>query len=138
MSRRSKSVCRERYAGVPDDFEIRMVGRDLELEGITRNQRLRKLEGKELPVAELLTEVAKQMNPLGNRVELSEDRQKVVWTVGVDPRDPDRRKLILITTRRAAEQRGYRLPAVFLPKDQRGEALKISAARLQRKPRRQP
>lgn len=111
---------RKSLPGVPEDFAIVIVGADLQMEGITKNQRIRNIDAKRATVAEVLTEIAIKMNPITTVRDPSEPNQKVVWTVAPNLRDLDKkRRVVLITTRSAAKKKGYRLPAAFLPEAER-------------------
>lgn len=83
-------------------FEI--VGRDLQLEGITRNQML-SLDVHDKPAEEALIELLRQANPDPLATGPADPRQKLVYVL--------REETLVITTRAAAERRGERLPAVF-------------------------
>ena len=89
---------------------ITIEGRDLQLEGITRNQML-KLDVKQRPAAEVLVEVLRRANPDTEATGPTDLRQKLVYVV--QPNEQPER--IVITTRAAAERRGEPLPEVFTP-----------------------
>jgi hypothetical protein len=111
---------RKSLPGAPEDFAIVLVGMDLQMEGITKNQQIRNIDAKRATVAEVLTEIATKMNPRTTVRDPTERNQMVVWTIGPNPRYLDKkRKVILITTRSAAKKKGYRLPAAFLPEAER-------------------
>jgi hypothetical protein len=80
--------------GVP----IEIVGADLQLEGITKNQSF-KLNEIDKPAAEILRKIMLLANPDG----------KLVYVV--KPRPPRGEEAIFITTRSAAQRRGEKLPA---------------------------
>lgn len=82
---------------------IEIVGADLQLEGITKNQSLNNLDLRDLPAREVLDRVLKLANPEG----------KLVYVIGSDGGKGD---VIRITTRAAAAKRGDRLPAEFIEK----------------------
>lgn len=71
---------------------IEIVGRDLQLEGITKNQSFG-LEARDVSAAEILKKILRQASPDG----------KLVYVVGVGPRGA---ATIFVTTRAAAELRG--------------------------------
>lgn len=96
------------------DFGITILGDDLKLEGITRNQQIRDFNQQGKTVAEILTALVMKANPVTTVQSPSEDDQKLVWVVGQDPDNPSR-KIVLITTRSAAEAKNYTLPAPFRP-----------------------
>jgi serine/threonine protein kinase len=82
--------------------EVVILGPDLQLEGITKNQSFG-LDERERPAGEILHKVLKLANPSG----------KLVYVI----KPPDRgREAIFITTRSAATKRGDPLPKEFEPK----------------------
>lgn len=83
---------------------VQIVGRDLQLEGITRNQMLG-LDVTEKPAGEALVEMLRRANPDKLATGPTDERQKLVYVVREDS--------IVITTRAAAEKRGESLPAAF-------------------------
>lgn len=89
-----------RDAGIP----IQIDGRDLQLEGITKNQSLA-IEARDRPVEEVLVELLRKANPDPDATGPSDPRQKLVYVIQGDT--------IQVTTRSAAAQRGEQLPAVF-------------------------
>jgi hypothetical protein len=92
--------------GVP----IEIAGRDLQLEGITRNQSLG-LDLRDRPAAEVLLVVLERANPDRTASGPRDVKQKLVYVV----REPigQRPGAIVVTTRAAAGRRGDKLPAVF-------------------------
>lgn len=83
---------------------IEILGRDLQLEGITRNQMLA-LDLEQTPADEALVEVLRRANPDPLAEGPSDPRQKLVYV--------ERDGSIAVTTRAAAAKRGDTLPAVF-------------------------
>ena len=83
-------------------LEIR--GRDLQLEGITRNQMLA-LDVTDVPAEAALVEVLRRANPDKEATGPADPRQKLVYVVGEGG--------VTITTRAAADSRGDRLPTIF-------------------------
>lgn len=77
--------------------EIEILGGDLQLEGITKNQTFG-LDEKNEPAREILRKIMSQANPDG----------KLVYVV--KPRAPGAEEMLFITTRKAAEKRGDKLP----------------------------
>ena len=51
-------------------------------------------------------------NPVTTVQASSEPDQKLIWVIAANPDDPNH-EAVLITTRRAAQQKGYALPRVF-------------------------
>ncbi len=77
-------------------FEVRILGRDLELEGITKNQSFG-LDERNKPAGEVLRTILKKANPDG----------KLIYVI---KKEGDR-EVLIITTRKAAQQRGDPIPA---------------------------
>lgn len=124
--RLSIDVSNESFQSVADDlakrvqkrapqFEIKVLAKDLQLEGITRNQAIRNLRLEDATVAEILTALVVKGNPLPAGQATTDANQKLVWVVGADPENRERR-VVLITTRAAAKARGAELPAPFVKK----------------------
>ena len=88
--------------GVP----LKIAGRDLQLEGITKNQSFG-LDLRDRPAAEILLAVLLKANPDRTASGPTDVKQKLVYVV----RDAE----IVVTTRSAARRRGEKLPAVFEP-----------------------
>jgi hypothetical protein len=102
--------------GAPFEFEIKIIGPDLEKDGITRNQTVRDFDQKDKPVSDILTALVMKANPITTVKDPSEADQKLIWVIAADP-DNAARKIILITTRAAAAANKYTLPAPFVPKN---------------------
>lgn len=94
--------------GVP----IQIAGRDLQLEGITKNQSLA-IELRDRPAAEILLEVILRANPDRTASGPTDTKQKLVYVIR-QPSD-SQPGAIVVTTRSAAARRGEKLPAVFEP-----------------------
>ncbi len=88
--------------GVP----LVIAGRDLQLEGITKNQSFG-IELRDQPAAEILLAVLLRANPDRTASGPSDVKQKLVYVV--------RETEVVVTTRAAAAGRGEKLPAVFEP-----------------------
>jgi eukaryotic-like serine/threonine-protein kinase len=101
--------------GAPFDFDIKLIGKDLEAGSITRNQSVRDFKEENKTVAEILTALCRKANPITTVKDPSEADQKLIWVVGSDP-DNAGKSIILITTRAAAAANKYTLPAPFVPK----------------------
>lgn len=106
-----ESSVKELLQGAPFDFSIRIIGKDLELDGITRNGQVRDFKQMDKTVAEVLTAMMMKVNPITTVKEPSEADQKLIWVIGPDPDDNKTR--ILITTRNGAAKRNLTLPDVF-------------------------
>ncbi len=98
--------------GATVDFHIKIIGDDLKLDGITRNQSIRDFKQEGKTVAEVLTALVRKANPVTTVKDPSEVDQKLLWVVGPDP-DDAKKSIILITTRQMAEKKKYTLPDVF-------------------------
>lgn len=83
---------------------ITIEGRDLQLEGITRNQMLG-IDLRGVPAEDALVEVLRRASGDALATGPADPRQRLVYVV-----DGDR---VRVTTRAAAERRGDELPAVF-------------------------
>jgi serine/threonine protein kinase len=101
--------------GAPFEFAIKILGDDLKLEGITRNQSIRDFNQDNQTVADILTALVRKANPVTTVKDPSETDQKLVWLIGPDPDNPGK-KIILITTRTAANTKKFTLPAPFVAK----------------------
>jgi hypothetical protein len=101
--------------GSPVQFAIKILGSDLEKEGITRNQTIRDFKQENQTVADILTALVRKANPITTVQDPSELDQKLIWVIGPDPDQPAT-KIVLITTRAAAAERNYVLPPPFVPK----------------------
>jgi hypothetical protein len=96
-------------------FAIKILGNDLRMDGITKNQRIQDLNQENVPVAEILTAILKQGNPI-RVMDPADPEWRLVWVIGADPVDAQR-QIVLITTRSAAKKRGDKLPEVFQEKE---------------------
>jgi hypothetical protein len=95
-------------------FRIQVIGEDLREAGVTRNQQIRDFRREQQTIAELLTGLVMQANPISTVEHPSDLDQKLVWVAAPDPAAPDER-IVLVTTRQAAQREGWPLPAVFQP-----------------------
>jgi hypothetical protein len=109
------SDIREAYPALPFPFDIQILGTDLQLNGITRNQQISGFTAKNETISEILTSIVMRANPITTVSAPSELEQKLIWVVGPDPSDAEK-QILLITTRDAARREGYKLPAAFQPK----------------------
>jgi eukaryotic-like serine/threonine-protein kinase len=101
--------------GAPFEFAIKIIGDDLKLDGITRNQSIRDFKQENQTVADILTALVRKANPVTTVKDPSETDQKLVWLIGPDPDNPAR-QAVLITTRNAAKAKNYTLPPIFVAK----------------------
>ena len=102
------------FPNLPFPFEIRLMGSDLGAEGITQNQRPSDIVMPDNTLSEILTEVCFKANPDKNATGPRDLLCKLLWVSENDPNNPDR-KIIMITTRKAASANGYELPEAFRP-----------------------
>jgi hypothetical protein len=80
-------------------IKIEILGSDLQIDGITKNQAIRDLDEKDKPAGEILRNIMLKANPDG----------KLVYVV--KPKQQGGDEVLLITTRAAATKRGDTLPA---------------------------
>ena len=78
-------------------MKVEILGGDLQLEGITKNQSFG-LDERNRPAGEILRKIMLQANPDGKLVYI------------VKPRVPGGEEMLFITTRKAVEKRGDKLP----------------------------
>lgn len=102
------------FVGLPFPFKVTIMGTHLQLEGITKNQRINDFEMKDAKLSDILTSMVSKANPITTVKDPSETDQKLIWVVAPDPDNPSN-KIILITTRKSADG-NYTLPEVFRPK----------------------
>ncbi len=105
---------REVYPTLPFPFDIQISGKDLQLNGITRNQEISSFDAANIPLSDVLTALVRRANPVTTVTQASDPDQKLVWVVGPDPADP-KKQILLITTREAVAREGFKLPGSFLP-----------------------
>ncbi len=87
--------------------EIEIAGRDLQLEGITKNQSFG-IDQRDKPAGEILLAVLQLANPDRTATGPADVKQKLVYVLCGES------GAIVVTTRAAAAERGDRLPKVFL------------------------
>ena len=112
LIRNLEQEIRDDFGGLPFELEIRLLGSDLAKQGITQNQRPSDIEMVGQPLSKILTEIMVKANPDKNISGPSDPNCKMVWVLESDPNDFDR-KIIMITTRSAAQEKGYALPEDF-------------------------
>ncbi len=95
------------------DFTIKIVGPDLQNDGITRNQSIRDFKQENQTVADILTALVLKANPIPGK-SAADKEQKLIWVVGPDP--DTGQPAVLITTRAAAAAKQYKLPEPFVMK----------------------
>ncbi|MCA9148949.1 MAG: protein kinase [Planctomycetales bacterium] len=96
----------------PNSPQITIVGADLQLDGITRNQQIRNLDLRARPLRELLTALVSRANPI-QVDDAKSAAQKLIWVVSQEGAQGGG-LVVLITTRTAARQKGYAVPAEFV------------------------
>lgn len=101
----------EKFSDLPFYFDIKIIGPDLQGNGITRNKEVRNFDASGT-VAEVLTQLCVKVNPVTTVKKASEKDQKLVWVVGPDP-DNEAKTALLITTRDASAAKNYTLPKAF-------------------------
>jgi serine/threonine protein kinase len=106
---------RDTLSSLPFEFNIKIIGPELKLEGITRNQAVRDFKATDKPLSEILTGMVSKANPDPSVKDPSQPAQKLVWVIADDP-DKAGNRIILITTRKDAEEEKYPLPKPFQPK----------------------
>lgn len=92
--------------------EIVILGGDLQLEGITKNQSFG-LDEQDRPASEILIAILRLANPDKTTTSPADPKQKLVYVIGTKPGTSDD-PVIFVTTRAQAEKRGDKIPAVFL------------------------
>lgn len=93
------------------EFAIKVLGDDLQLDGITRNQTVRDFN-KAGTLAEILTEIVVTAN---SKKTPEDPDQKLIWVVAADPDNPAK-QMVFITTKAQAAKKKYNVPAVFVKK----------------------
>ncbi|MCC9604831.1 protein kinase [Blastopirellula sp. JC732] len=92
---------------------VKLLGGDLQLDGITQNQQIRQFNMMDQPAEEVLIALLMKANPVTTVTAPNEADQKLVYVIAPDPENPDGDKVILITTRAQAAKKKYELPAPF-------------------------
>lgn len=95
-------------------LKIVLIGSDLQLEGITQNQQIRKFEHADSTLRTVLDDLVRRANPDQTATELYQDAQKLLWVVAPDP-DDGSKQAIVITVRSQAAKKGWELPPEFVP-----------------------
>ena len=106
----------DEFRNLPFRFSIRMLGSDLEQKGITKNQRPGELNLRQMPLGDILTAIMVGANPDKDISGPADPNCQLIWVIAEDPESPGD-QAILITTRAAAEERAYELPAAFKSKE---------------------
>jgi serine/threonine protein kinase len=103
---------RDEFPDLPFSFRIRLMGSDLQLAGITQNQRPGELRIQQKTLGNILTDIMTSANPAKDISGPEDPRCQLVWVIADDPEQPGE-KSVLITTRNAAAEKGYALPPAF-------------------------
>ncbi len=90
---------------------VRIIGADLEKNGITQNQQIRNFQRDEQPLRKVLTDLVLGANPDKTATGPSDAKQSLVWVVHPKGKPPEETE-ILVTTRDAAKDK-YELPNEF-------------------------
>ncbi|MDV6031165.1 MAG: hypothetical protein F9B45_13885 [Phycisphaera sp. RhM] len=91
--------------------DVRIIGADLEKNGITQNQQIRNFQREDEPLRKVLTDLVLGANPDKTATGPSDAKQSLVWVVHPKGKPPEETE-ILITTRDAANGK-YELPNEF-------------------------
>ena len=83
---------------------------DLQVEGITKNQSF-SIDVSNRPATEILVEILRLANPDKSATGADDPRQKLVYFMEADETGNE---VVIVTTRKAAMERGVQLPAEFL------------------------
>lgn len=100
---------------VSSQIEIKIDGPALQADGITRNQQIRSFRRNDATLGEILTGLVMKANPVTTVQSPSETEQKLVWVRLTEP-SAGAERIILITTRTVATEKGYSLPNEFREK----------------------
>ena len=90
---------------------IRIIGGDLQLMGITQNQQVRNFKQANVPLRQVLTELLRLANPDKTATGPKDAKQALIWVVEDDVTKPGTKE-ILITTRNSAKDK-YEVPPEF-------------------------
>jgi len=87
---------------------IRIIGGDLQLMGITQNQQVRNFKQENVPLRQVLTQLLRLANPDKTATGPKDEKQSLIWVV----EDDGGKKEILVTTRNSAKDK-YEVPPEF-------------------------
>lgn len=91
--------------------DIVLMGGDLQLDGITKNQSFT-LNEQNKPAGDILVAILRLANPDKTAIGPADPKQKLVYVIGKHPQTGQ--PAILVTTRAQVAKRGDNLPAVFV------------------------
>ena len=90
---------------------IRIIGGDLQLMGITQNQQVRNFTQTNTPLRQVLTELLRLANPDKTATGPDDEKQALIWVVTDDAKKPGTKEII-VTTRNSAQGK-YEVPPEF-------------------------
>jgi eukaryotic-like serine/threonine-protein kinase len=93
-------------------FGIKIIGPDLEKDGVTRNMSITNFKQENAPIGDILTALVMKTTTAKGPTDPG---LKLIWVVADDPEAPGK-QVVLLTTRAAAAAKGYKVPDVFLEK----------------------
>ena len=100
----------DQLKGGPLRFGIKILGPDLEKDGITRNMSVTNFKQENATISDILTALVLKTSTAKGPAD---PEQKLIWVVADDPESPDK-QTVLITTRAAAAAKKYQVPDVFV------------------------
>jgi hypothetical protein len=102
----------DQLKGGPLQFNIKLMGEDLEKDGVTRNMTITGFRQENATIADILTALLLKTSTAKGPTDPD---LKPIWVIADDPDSPGK-QTVLITTRAAAAAKGYQVPAVFAVK----------------------
>jgi hypothetical protein len=102
----------DEHRSLPFEFRVKIMGGDLELDGITKNQRINDFNRENESLAQILTAMVLAADSKG--ADPAVEKQRLLWVTAPDPDNPSN-KIVLITTRKVATEK-YTIPEIFRPK----------------------
>jgi hypothetical protein len=107
-----RETIKEKYRGLPFEFDIRLMGNDLQLQGITQNLSVTDFSMIDRPIHEVLTGLLEKAYTAPGVESTHDEGFMFVWVTAPDPDAPDN-TIVLLTTRVAATNASYELPEAF-------------------------
>ena len=108
------AVAEEFQLSLPEGIKapkIRIIGGDLEKDGITQNQQIRGFECDALPLRDVLTQLVRKANPDATATSSHDPNQKLIWVI--HPLNQSAAETEILITTRAAASGQYELPQEF-------------------------
>jgi len=99
-------------------LKIEILSKDLQNEGITKNQRLGRLSFKNESVGQVLTAIMIQANPRTGLSTPSDEKQVLVWAPKKETKI-SAKAIVFVTTRVGATKRKLKLPRAFVLKPEK-------------------